>query len=225
MAYSDLAGICILPFLPQLERPRFRWRSATSKVATCPNFSSRHLYLCVAHRDDMASFLPAVLRGRASTWSSCAKRSFPTHSRLATARVMAPICRDFGVPFIVNDSPELGAGGWRRWRARGVKTTSASTAVERSWAPSPGRASHARHERIRRGADTGRDVLQRGTNCAHPHQTRSAGNGRRLRRSVPSSQRPAGLRDRPASTWKTFTFLVQAGLRHFRGGARRGGGP
>jgi thiamine-phosphate pyrophosphorylase len=54
----------------------------------------------------MASFLPAVLRGGVDV-VQLREKELPDSLRLATARVMAPICRDFGVPFIVNDSPEL----------------------------------------------------------------------------------------------------------------------
>ncbi|MGA2970358.1 MAG: thiamine phosphate synthase [Acidimicrobiales bacterium] len=71
-----------------------------------PELSSRRLYLCVAHREDMATFLPAVLRGGVDV-VQLREKELPDTVRLATARLMAPICRDFGVPFIMNDSPEL----------------------------------------------------------------------------------------------------------------------
>src|ERR1700689_3739332 len=70
------------------------------------DLSSRRLYLCVAHREDMATFLPAVLRGGVDV-VQLREKELPDAVRLATARLMAPICRDFDVPFIVNDSPEL----------------------------------------------------------------------------------------------------------------------
>jgi thiamine-phosphate pyrophosphorylase len=67
---------------------------------------SRRLYLCVAHRDDMTTFLPAVLRGGVDV-VQLREKELPDSVRLATARIMTPICREFGVPFIMNDSPEL----------------------------------------------------------------------------------------------------------------------
>lgn len=70
------------------------------------DLSSRRLYLCVAHREDMALFLPAVLRGGVDL-VQLREKELPDSVRLATARMMAPICRDFGVPFIMNDSPQL----------------------------------------------------------------------------------------------------------------------
>jgi thiamine-phosphate pyrophosphorylase len=54
----------------------------------------------------MATFLPAVLRGGVDV-VQLREKELPDTVRLATARLMAPICRDFGVPFIMNDSPEL----------------------------------------------------------------------------------------------------------------------
>jgi thiamine-phosphate diphosphorylase len=54
----------------------------------------------------MASFLPAVLRGGVDV-VQLREKELNDERRLATARLMVPICRDFDVPFIVNDSPEL----------------------------------------------------------------------------------------------------------------------
>jgi thiamine-phosphate pyrophosphorylase len=66
----------------------------------------RHLYLCVGHRDDLATFLPAVLRGGVDVVQLREKDS-NDEIRIADAALMVPICRDFDVPFIMNDSPEL----------------------------------------------------------------------------------------------------------------------
>ena len=54
----------------------------------------------------MATFLPAVLRGGVDV-VQLREKELPDEVRLASARLMAPICRDFGVPFVMNDSPEL----------------------------------------------------------------------------------------------------------------------
>jgi thiamine-phosphate pyrophosphorylase len=66
----------------------------------------RHLYLCVGHRDDLATFLPAVLRGGVDV-VQLREKDLDDECRKADAAIMVPICRDFGVPFIMNDSPEL----------------------------------------------------------------------------------------------------------------------
>jgi thiamine-phosphate pyrophosphorylase len=68
--------------------------------------SNRHLYLCVDHREDMATFLLAVLRGGVDV-VQLREKDLSDEVRTATARLMVPICRDFDVPFIMNDSPEL----------------------------------------------------------------------------------------------------------------------
>jgi thiamine-phosphate pyrophosphorylase len=68
----------------------------------------RHLYLCVPHREDLADFLPKVLRGGVDV-VQLREKDLDDETRLADARLMIPICRDFGVPFIMNDSPELAA--------------------------------------------------------------------------------------------------------------------
>lgn len=70
------------------------------------DLSKRRLYLCVAHREDMTSFLPAVLRGGVDV-VQLREKVRSDDQRLATSRIMVSICRDFAVPFIVNDSPEL----------------------------------------------------------------------------------------------------------------------
>lgn len=70
------------------------------------DLSSRNLYLCVAHREDMATYLPAVLRGGVDI-VQLREKDLSDEVRVSTARLMVPICRDFGVPFVMNDSPEL----------------------------------------------------------------------------------------------------------------------
>jgi thiamine-phosphate pyrophosphorylase len=67
---------------------------------------NRHLYLCVPHREDMASFLPAVLRGGVDV-VQLREKDLPDEVRERTGRLMATICRDAGVPFVMNDSPDL----------------------------------------------------------------------------------------------------------------------
>ena len=68
--------------------------------------ATRSLYLCVGARDDMKSFLPAVLRGGVDV-IQLREKDLSDDVRVAQARIMVPICHDFGVPFLVNDSAEL----------------------------------------------------------------------------------------------------------------------
>jgi thiamine-phosphate pyrophosphorylase len=68
--------------------------------------ASRRLYLCVGQRDDISTFLPAVLGGGVDV-VQLREKVRPTSEQLDAATLMGSICRWFDVPFIVNDSPEL----------------------------------------------------------------------------------------------------------------------
>jgi thiamine-phosphate pyrophosphorylase len=70
------------------------------------DLAARHLYLCVGQRDDMSSFLPAVLSGGVDV-VQLREKTRPASEQLTTARLMRSICHEFNVPFLVNDSPEL----------------------------------------------------------------------------------------------------------------------
>ena len=70
------------------------------------DLAQRRLYLCVPLRDDMATFLPAVLRGGVDI-VQLREKALPLEQQRFAATQMMPICHDFGIPFIINDSPEL----------------------------------------------------------------------------------------------------------------------
>jgi thiamine-phosphate pyrophosphorylase len=72
------------------------------------DLAARRLYLCVGVRDDIATFLPAVLRGGVDV-VQLREKELGSAEQLAAARFMAPICREFGVPFVMNDSPGFAA--------------------------------------------------------------------------------------------------------------------
>jgi thiamine-phosphate pyrophosphorylase len=75
-------------------------------VDLVPALDRRHLYLCVPHREDLETFLPAVLRGGVDV-VQLREKDLGDDVRIADAMLMVAICRTFGVPFIMNDSPEL----------------------------------------------------------------------------------------------------------------------
>jgi thiamine-phosphate pyrophosphorylase len=54
----------------------------------------------------MAEFLPAVLRGGVDV-VQLREKNLDDDTRRTMARLMVPICREFGVPFVMNDYPEL----------------------------------------------------------------------------------------------------------------------
>jgi thiamine-phosphate pyrophosphorylase len=70
------------------------------------SLDQRHLYLCVPHRDDLATFLSAVLRGGVDV-VQLREKDLDDDTRIADAKIMVPLCHSFDVPFLMNDSPEL----------------------------------------------------------------------------------------------------------------------
>jgi thiamine-phosphate pyrophosphorylase len=98
----------------------------TSRVVSVFDLATRRLYLCVGVRDDMADFLPAVLRGGVDV-VQLREKTLDLEAQRAMALVMEPICRSFDVPFIVNDSPELAADV----RADGVHVGQEDVSVDR----------------------------------------------------------------------------------------------
>ena len=70
------------------------------------DFTQRHLYLCVSLRNDMSTFLPAVL-GAGVDVVQLREKNAPEDDQLRAGREMKKMCADFGVPFIMNDSPTL----------------------------------------------------------------------------------------------------------------------
>ena len=70
------------------------------------DLNQRRLYLCVGCRDDMAQFLTSVLQGGVDL-VQLREKVLPLDVQRQMAAIMAPICRDYDVPFIMNDAPHL----------------------------------------------------------------------------------------------------------------------
>ncbi len=66
----------------------------------------RRLYLCTPVRDDLETFVSATVAGGVDVVQLRDKRR-PRDEQLAAGRLLSAICRDLGVPFIVNDDPTL----------------------------------------------------------------------------------------------------------------------
>ncbi|HVM02505.1 MAG TPA: thiamine phosphate synthase [Acidimicrobiales bacterium] len=66
----------------------------------------RRLYLCTPDRPDLAAFVAACVRGGVDVVQLRDKR-LEARPLLARARVVAEVCREAGVPFILNDRPDL----------------------------------------------------------------------------------------------------------------------
>ncbi|HEY3701926.1 MAG TPA: thiamine phosphate synthase, partial [Acidimicrobiales bacterium] len=74
----------------------------------------RRLYLCCPDRADLTRFLAASIRGGVDV-VQLREKSLEARPLLARARLALEVCRDHGVPFVLNDRPdlalELGADG------------------------------------------------------------------------------------------------------------------
>ena len=66
----------------------------------------RRLYLCTPDRPDIQAFLQACIRGGVDVVQLREKHLEP-RQLLARASLAAQVCRDYGVPFILNDRPDL----------------------------------------------------------------------------------------------------------------------
>jgi thiamine-phosphate pyrophosphorylase len=68
--------------------------------------SGRRLYLCTPDRADLEVFLEACLRGGVDL-VQLREKSLEARPLIARAELAARCCRDHGVPFIVNDRPDI----------------------------------------------------------------------------------------------------------------------
>jgi thiamine-phosphate pyrophosphorylase len=66
----------------------------------------RRFYLCTPDRPDLASFLAACIRGGVDV-VQLRDKALEARAVLARARLALEVCRDHGVPFILNDRPDL----------------------------------------------------------------------------------------------------------------------
>jgi len=73
---------------------------------TGPPLGDRRLYLCTADRPDLASFLAACIAGGVDV-VQLRDKVLDARPLLARARLAAEVCADHGVPFILNDRPDL----------------------------------------------------------------------------------------------------------------------
>jgi thiamine-phosphate pyrophosphorylase len=73
---------------------------------TRPTLDGRRLYLCTADRPDLAPFLAACIAGGVDV-VQLRDKDLDARPLLARATLAAAVCRDHGVPFIVNDRPDL----------------------------------------------------------------------------------------------------------------------
>jgi len=70
------------------------------------DFAGRHLYLCTPDRPDLAGFLTACIEGGVDV-VQLRDKDLGARSLLVRARLAADVCRAHGVPFVLNDRPDL----------------------------------------------------------------------------------------------------------------------
>jgi thiamine-phosphate pyrophosphorylase len=75
-------------------------------VTPGPDLGDRRLYLCTPDRPDLAAFLGDCIAGGVDV-VQLREKELPAKPLLARARLAAAVCRDLGVPFVLNDRPDL----------------------------------------------------------------------------------------------------------------------
>lgn len=68
--------------------------------------AGRRLYLCTGDRPDLAGFLAACIRGGVDV-VQLRDKDLDVRPLLERARLAVEVCRDHGVPFVLNDRPDL----------------------------------------------------------------------------------------------------------------------
>jgi thiamine-phosphate pyrophosphorylase len=68
--------------------------------------AGRRLYLCTPDRPDLAAFVEACIRGGVDL-VQLREKSLEARPLAARARIVRDVCRAHGVPFVLNDRPDL----------------------------------------------------------------------------------------------------------------------
>jgi thiamine-phosphate pyrophosphorylase len=75
-------------------------------VTRRPDLAGRRLYLCTPDRPDLAEFVTACIEGGVDL-VQLREKHLEARALLARAEVAAAVCRAHGVPFVLNDRPDL----------------------------------------------------------------------------------------------------------------------
>lgn len=70
------------------------------------DLAGRRLYLCTPDRSDLAQFVAACIRGGVDI-VQLREKHLEARALLARAAVVRDVCRHHGVPFVLNDRPDL----------------------------------------------------------------------------------------------------------------------
>jgi thiamine-phosphate pyrophosphorylase len=75
-------------------------------VSAGRDLSGRRLYLCTPDRPDLADFVSACIAGGVDI-VQLREKHLEARALLPRARVVGDVCRSHGVPFVLNDRPDL----------------------------------------------------------------------------------------------------------------------
>jgi thiamine-phosphate pyrophosphorylase len=75
-------------------------------VSTRRDLSGRRLYLCTPDRPDLADFVAACIAGGVDV-VQLREKDLEARALLARAHLVGDVCRAHGVPFVLNDRPDL----------------------------------------------------------------------------------------------------------------------
>jgi thiamine-phosphate pyrophosphorylase len=75
-------------------------------VTRSADLATRRLYLCTPDRPDLAAFVEACIEGGVDV-VQLRDKTLEARPLLARAEVVAGVCRRRGVPFVLNDRPDL----------------------------------------------------------------------------------------------------------------------
>ena len=81
-------------------------QGASRGVTPGHDLSTRRLYLCTPDRPDLAAFIGDCIAGGVDV-VQLRDKELDARPLLARAAVAAAVCRDHGVPFVLNDRPDL----------------------------------------------------------------------------------------------------------------------
>lgn len=80
--------------------------ATSAPTPTGGRLAGRRLYLCTPDRPDLEGFVSACIEGGVDV-VQLREKELDARPLLARARLLGRVCRDHGVPFVLNDRPDL----------------------------------------------------------------------------------------------------------------------
>lgn len=179
------------------------------------NLSNRRLYLCTPDRNDLDRFVDTCILDGVDV-VQFREKHLPDRELVVRAQIAQRVCADHGVPFILNDRPDLadamGADGVHVGQEDALPRAARSKVGECSLV---GLSTHAPSELARALEDASPvDYLSAGPVCATPTKPGRPGTGiDYIRRAVSASPWPVWITG--GVDPDSVGALITAGARHF----------